>query len=326
MAHARGAGTDALPAEPMLAGLVGWARHRSPKSGDAQGNNTRKGADGFVAFRAVLLIFLFTLAGCSLVNSFVFRPKKGISATPARNNIAFQEVWFESEPGVRLNGWLIAGTPGVPLVVFFHGNSGNLSDNLEYIKLLHGDGFPIFIFDYRGYGKSGGAPRAEDDFYQDARAAISFLEGQGWAQEGVIYFGQSLGAAVALQMAMELPPAGLVMESSFTCLMDIVRHVSPVGYYTFGWWGIDLPFDNLGKIAEAGVPLLLVHGDRDQLVPVEMARELFARAAEPKMLHIIAGGGHCDVFTGDSRAYLAAWHGYLRALSERTAAGRVVRP
>jgi len=328
MAHAQDAGIDALPTQPMMAVLV-RAKPWPLPSVDAKcrkGTTGATGCRGQVALRAVLLIFLFTLAGCTMINSFVFKPKKGISATPARDEIPFHEVWFKSDRGVKLNGWLIPGTPGIPLVVFFHGNSGNLSDNLDYIKLLHGEGFPLFIFDYRGYGKSSGTPRAEHDFYQDARAAVSFLERRGWAPEAMIYFGQSLGAAVALHMAMELPPAGLVMESSFTCMKEIVRHITPLGYYTFGWWGIDLPFDNLEKIAAVGVPVLLVHGDLDQLAPVEMARELFARAAEPKTLHIIAGGGHCDVFTMDSTAYLAAWNSYLRALPVRTAARDDLRP
>lgn len=261
-----------------------------------------------------------------MINHFVFTPKKGISATPAQSDIPYQEVWFQARDGVHLNGWFIPGARQAPLILFFHGNAGNLSDNLEYIKLLHGQGFPIFIFDYRGYGKSDGEPSRENDLYQDARGAVSYLEGRGWRHQRMIFFGQSLGAAVALQTALESPPEGLVMESSFTCMKDMARHLSPIGYYTVGWWGIDLTFDNLDKIASVGVPLLLIHGEDDEIAPVEMTMRLFERAVQPKMLHIISGGGHCNVFTLDSTAYLAAWSRYLQAISLRTAARKAVRP
>lgn len=282
---------------------------------------------GQIAARyVIILLMLLSSCGCAVMNRFVFLPKKELTATPARDSLAYQEIWFPSRDGVQLNAWFVPGKPETPLVLFFHGNAGNLSDNLEYLNLLHGQGFPIFIFDYRGYGISQGEPRRENDLYEDARGAISYLEGQGWQHEKTIFFGQSLGAAVALQMALENPPAGLVMESSFTSMDDIVQYVSPLAYYTVGWWGIDLHFDNLAKINRVEVPLLLIHGDKDTVVPVEMGRRLFARGGAPKMLHIISEGGHCNVFTCDSSAYLAAWSNYLELLAVRSATRNDVRP
>lgn len=207
----------------------------------------------------IILLFLLTSCGCAVMNRYLFVTKKGITDTPLRDSLPYQEIWFPASDGVQLNAWFIPGKAEKPLVLFFHGNAGNLSDNLEYLNLLHGQGFPLFIFDYRGYGKSQGEPRRENDLYQDARGAVSYLQGQGWQHEKIIFFGQSLGAAVALQMALESPPAGLVMESSFTTMDEIVQYVSPLTYYTVGWWGIDLPFDNLAKISRVDVPLLLIH-------------------------------------------------------------------
>lgn len=280
------------------------------------GNNgsTRNYRENVVR-HVVLLLFLLTLVDCAVINRFVFTPKKEIVATPAQSRIPYEEIWFQARDGVKLNGWYISGVPGMPLLLFCHGNAGNLSDNLEYIRLLHSQGFPIFIFDYRGYGKSAGEPVRENDLYDDARGALLYLEGRGWRHEQMIFFGQSLGAAVALQVAHESPPAGLVMESSFTCMQDIVKHLTPLGYYTFGWWGIDLPFDNLAKIGAVNVPLLLIHGEDDEVAPLEMSRRLFAQAAEPKILHIINGGGHCNVFEQDSSDYLAVWKNYVAAIS-----------
>jgi pimeloyl-ACP methyl ester carboxylesterase len=292
----------------------------------AQGRAGSGQPRGHAALFAVLLLLVLGVVGCAIMNRYVFLLKKDLSATPAKISIPYQDVWFPALDGVQLNGWLVPGARDAPLVLFFHGNAGNLSDNLEYLKLLHSCGFPIFIFDYRGYGKSEGEPLRESDLYQDARGALAYLEGQGWRHERMIFFGQSLGSAVALQMALETPPAGLVLESSFTSMQEIVKFVSPLAYYTVGWWGIDLPFDNLAKIGRVEVPLLLIHGDQDTVVPVAMTRALYARASGPKMLHIISGGGHCNVFTLDSSPYLAAWGSYLQAISVRIATGKGVRP
>lgn len=270
----------------------------------------RLAAKGGIRGYLVLFLLLVGIIGCSVLNRYIFILKKEIPATPEQYGIAYQEVWFPSASGPLLNGWFIPSTDGRPLVLLFHGNAGNLADNLGYIRLLHDAGFPIFVFDYRGFGKSEGTPLRENDLYQDARGALAYLSRLGWRQDGIIFFGQSLGAAVALQMALETRPAGLVMESSFTSIAEVVRYVSPLAYYTVGWWSINFPFDNKAKIARTGVPLLLIHGDHDPVVPVEMTRRLFVRAREPKILYIIDGGGHCDVFERDPAPYLAVWDSY----------------
>lgn len=308
----------------MLASVARLVRRR-PKTPGAPSPDSQQSWHS-VLLQSVLALLFLSFIGCAVINNFVFTPRKGITATPAQKSIPFQEVWFPSADGVRLNGWYLAGLPRFPLVLFFHGNAGNLSDNLEYLNLLHGRGFPVFIFDYRGYGKSAGEPRGENDLYQDARGAVAYLEGRGWRRDGMIFFGQSLGAAVALQSALDAPPLGLVMESSFTSMKEIAWHISPLGYYTIGWWGIDMAFDNLAKIAGVGVPLLLIHGEKDEIAPMEMTLRLFARARQPKMLHIIRGGGHCNVFTLDSLSYLDAWGRYLDGLPVRTANREGVTP
>lgn len=268
---------------------------------------------------ALLALIIPTFIGCAVINSLVFLPRKEVQSTPAHRNLPYKEIWFQARDGVPLNAWFVNGDPGMPVLLFFHGNGGNLSDNLDYLALLHGRGFPIFIFDYRGYGKSGGQPLKEEDLYLDARGALSYLEGLGWRRERIIYFGQSMGSAVALQLALEAPPAGVVMESSFTSMSDIVRYTSVFGYYTVGWWGIRLDFDNLSKIGKLGVPLLMIHGELDQVVPVRMTLQLFEHAQDPKSLFIIKGGGHCDVHRLDSSAYLSAWSSYLETLPARVA-------
>lgn len=264
---------------------------------------------------AVLPLSLLAAYGCTLLNSYILVPKQKLTFTPAKYRMAYQEVWFPAQDGVELNGWFLPGRPDQPLVLLFHGNAGNLSDNVEYLNLLHGCGFPLFIFDYRGFGKSQGEALKERDLYRDARGALTYLEQRGWSRDRIIFFGQSLGSAVALQMALEGPAAGLVMESSFTSMPDMVKHFSALAYYTVGWWSLNLPLDNLDKIALAQVPLLLIHGDRDPVVPVAMSQRLYAKAGAPKMLHIIRGGGHCNAYEVAPSAYIAAWRSYLTSVA-----------
>lgn len=278
-----------------------------------------------VLLPAFLALVILPLIGCAMITSFVFLPQKEVYATPAQRNLPYKEIWFQARDGVTLNAWFLNGDPGLPVLLFFHGNGGNLSDNLDYLALLNKRGFSVFIFDYRGYGKSGGQPLQEEDLYNDARGALSYLEGLGWQRERIIYFGQSMGSSVALQLALEAPPAGLVMESSFTRMSDIIRYTSPFGYYSIGWWGINLAFDNVAKIGKLEVPLLLIHGDRDHVVPVEMTQRLFELAHEPKRLFIIKGGGHCDALRLDRSAYLSVWNSYLETLPVRVA-GKGVTP
>jgi pimeloyl-ACP methyl ester carboxylesterase len=266
-------------------------------------------------FSACLILVVMMTAGCSLGNRFFFSSKGEFTATPARYGVPYEDVWFNAPDGVSLNGWFAPGDPGVPLILYFHGNGGNLSDCAEYLKLLHDLGFPVFVFDYRGYGQSRGETLREDDLYKDARGAIAYLERRGWRHEGMVYYGQSLGGAVAVQMAIEAPPAGLVLESAFTSFADIAKKMAPVSYTLTGWCCIDVRFDNMAKIAGVTVPILLVHGDKDPVAPVEMSRRLFAQARAPKMLYIISGGGHCDAVRFGGVGYRDAWRTLLRTIT-----------
>jgi len=128
-----------------------------------------------------------------------------------------------------------------------------------------------------------------------------------------IDFGRSLGAAVALQAALEQPPAALVLESPFTSVAAMGWHHRPLQYALFGWWAIGARYDSLGKIGGLRCPLLIFHGERDAIVPLAMGRRLFERAPEPKRFHLIPGAGHNDTLRDGGAAYWKQW----RALVER---------
>jgi uncharacterized protein len=256
--------------------------------------------------------FLPGKAGGVMEHRFIFFPDQQLILTPADLRLPFREVRFSAADGVALHGWLIPGAADQPLVLFFHGNAGNISHRVENLALLHRLGLSVFIFDYRGYGLSEGQA-SEAGTYADARGALHWLQGEGWPPERTIYFGRSLGAAVAVQLALEAPPAGLVLETPFTSIAAMGRQHNPILYLLLGWT-LNARYDSLSKIADIKVPLLVFQGDRDDIVPEKMARTLFERANEPKTFHLIRGAGHNDTYERGGAAYWERWRQFVDAV------------
>lgn len=269
--------------------------------------------------RLVLIsMLILLLCGCGVGNRLIFSSSGQLLITPDQQGLIYQEVWFAADDGTRLHGWFIPGAAGRPLVLFFHGNAANISHRVDNLVYLHNLGLPVFIFDYRGFGHSEGVPRSEEDLWQDARGALAWLAGQGWLPERMIYFGRSMGAAIAIQMALERAPAGLILEAPFTSLADIAKHLTPITYALFGWWSVDASFDNSGRLGGISTPLLIMHGTRDAVVPPEMSRRLFACAPEPKTLLFIEEAGHSDAYAVSADVYRQAWLRFIAALSYPT--------
>ncbi len=266
------------------------------------------------AFFLPTLLLALLSAGCGFGTRYVFSSSSDLLATPADAGLPYREFWFPAADGVRLNGWLIPGDPEQPIVLFFHGNAANISHRVPNLRHLHEMGFSAFIFDYRGFGLSEGRPLSEDDLQRDAQGALELLRRLGWETSRMIYFGRSMGAAVALQLALQTPPAGLVLEAPFTSLHQIARHLTPYTYYSVGWWSMGQDFDNLGRIDQVRVPLLIFHGDQDRIVPLRMSLQLLARAPEPKTLHIVHGGGHSDAYLAGGEEYRMAWRQFAAGI------------
>ncbi len=246
-------------------------------------------------------------------NQFIFFPERTLSSTPGSVGLPYKEVIFAASDEVSLHGWYVPGKTEKPLVLFFHGNAGNISHRLENLRLFHDRlGVSVFIFDYRGYGKSDGKP-SEAGIYQDARGAWKWLESRGWTTERMIYFGRSLGAAAAVQLALEAPPSGLALETPFPSIGAVGRHHYPLLYPLAGW-AVGARFDSLSKMDRIRVPLLVLQGDSDRIVPEEMARQLFQRANEPKTFHLIEGAGHNDTFHVGGESYWDAWRNFLETI------------
>ena len=245
----------------------------------------------------------------------IYAPNRTIEATPLREGLAYEEVWFTTGDGVRLHGWLVPAPDARITLLWFHGNAGNISHRVSNIRYLHHRlGTHVFIFDYRGYGRSQGglSDLSEAATYRDADAALAYLRGRrDLADTKLVYFGQSLGAAIAVDIARRQPPAGLVLETPFTRVQDMARIVAP--YWPFPGL-LQTKYDSLRKIRETRVPLLVLHGDRDEWVPYEQARRLFESANEPKTFYTIPGAHHNDTYVVGGEPYFEAWGRFLRTV------------
>ena len=197
-----------------------------------------------------------------------------------------------SDDGERLHGWWIERrAPGHGHVLLFHGNAGNIGDRLAHARLLTAAGFDVLLFDWRGYGNSSGTP-GEQGTYRDARAARDCLLRQpGVDRARVLYLGESLGGAVAVELALAHPPAALVLLSAFTSVRDMAR----LHYGLIPTALVPDAYPSLRRIAGLRAPLLVLHGEDDMIVPVEHGRALYDAAPEPKRLSIVPGAGHNDI-------------------------------
>ena len=261
----------------------------------------------FKLWQIILVIIVWGLAlwtiGCNGTR-FLFSTDKQVTATPADLGLKYDEIWFDAADGISIHGWSIPGQADMPLVLFFHGNAANISHFVGRLKYLHKLGFSTFIFDYRGFGKSHGQAMREEDLYIDARGAINYLRSRGWQPSQMVFYGHSMGAAVSLQMGLETSPAAVVLESPFTSIPDIAW---PITYALIGSWAIDAEFDNLAKIGNLAVPLVILQGCEDNIVPHKMAQRLYRHAREPKAIYLIPDGGHNDLFQVGGFRYKKAW-------------------
>ena len=226
------------------------------------------------------------------LNQLIYFPERTLLAAPERMGLRHRELAPRTDDGERLHGWWIESRSAtIGHLLLCHGNAGNIADRLLHAALLSAAGFDVLLFDYRGYGASTGTP-SEEGTYRDARAALRcLLEQPEVDPRRVVYLGESLGGAIALELALFSPPAGLVLLSTFTSVRALARI-----HYPFIPAGV-VPdaYPSLQRIPRLAAPLLLLHGDHDEIVPIAHAHELFEAAPEPKALHAFAGVGHNDL-------------------------------
>ena len=241
-----------------------------------------------------------------LLNALLFLPERKLPTTP---QTTYEEVAVATEDGERLHAWWIpAAERPIGHVLFCHGNGGNISDRVLHAALLHRAGLDVLLFDYRGYGRSTGRA-SEEGTYRDARAARAALLGRREVDAGrVLYVGESLGGAVAIALAHEAPPAGVVLVSTFTSVRDMARRHYPFVPAA----AVPDAYPSLRLIRDLRAPLLVLHGDRDDLVPLMFGQELYDAAPEPKRMHVLTGVGHNDLVVRAGNEWATAIAGLAR--------------
>lgn len=246
---------------------------------------------------SVLIIFIMIFIKF-IEKRLIFHPdRSNDSTTPDVYGIEYDDVTFRTEDGLNLNGWFVPGkksSPDVDLhtLLWFHGNAGNINRRLDNIKMIY-DRVPVnvFIIDYRQYGKSEGKV-SEQGTYIDARAALAYLHSRKEInQEKIIFFGRSLGSAVAVELALKEKCCALILETPFTSIEEMGKMLYPFLPVSLL---LKTRYDSLSKIGDIKVPILVMHGDQDKLVPIEHGRELYEAANEPKEFYTIPGAGHND--------------------------------
>jgi fermentation-respiration switch protein FrsA (DUF1100 family) len=270
----------------------------------------------FMSCLRVNLLFFTLLSitwfgGCRIEDRFIFHPDHVIDRDPSHIGLGFEDVFFTTEDGIRLHGWVIPHKEARATLVWFHGNAGNISDRLLNIKLLH-DRIKtnIFIFDYRGYGRSGGTV-SEKGTYLDGEAAMNYLLGrEDAAARRLILFGRSLGAAVAAEMAIRFTSLGLILESPFVSIREMARAIFPSLPID---WLLRTRFDTMEKVRLVKTPILVLHGDRDATVPFSQGKKVFEVASQPKKFYRIVGATHNDTFVVGGEEYYGALREFIES-------------
>lgn len=239
----------------------------------------------------------------------IYYPSRKLMATPADFGVAFEDVQFLAEDGVRLHGWWVPHPAASGALLYFHGNAGNIGDRAEIVSDLHRLGVQVFIFDYRGYGNSHGWP-SEQGTYRDARAAYEVIRARYDDAERppVVVYGRSLGGAMAVQLALDRPVRALVLEGAFTSTVDMARRLVP--WYPARWM-VRYRYDSAAKLPRVAIPKLIAHGRQDETVPFEMGRRLYDVAAEPKQFYELPGG-HNDIAWAQDRRYWEVLEQFVR--------------
>ena len=250
-----------------------------------------------------------------VLDAFLFHPPAPEKRTPRAAGLDYRSLDIETSDGELLRGWWIkAGARRRGHILFFHGNAEVISHCIDDAALLADIGFDVLLFDYRGYGSSSGRP-SEEGTYLDARAALGCMLAQPRVKsERVFFLGRSLGGAIALELACEHPPAGLILLSTFASVADVAPNAVPfvrIPHAVTRW--IPDAYPSYRRIKQLRAPLLVLHGDADELVPLSQGRRLHKAARRPKKMHVRKGCGHDDPLEREDREVIVAWHEGLSA-------------
>lgn len=256
------------------------------------------------------ILFVFITAFLSFTSckaGLLFYPSRHIVATPEETGLEYKSVYFITKDKVRLNGWWIPSNRERGTVLFCHGNAGNISHRLDSFKIFNGLNLNVFIFDYRGYGKSGGAP-SEEGTYQDVKSAWKYLvENKKIKPDKIIVFGRSLGGPIATWLAQKYRPGILIIESTFTSASEVAEH-------HYKWFPSGAVFGDTYStdryIKNVKCPVLVIHSREDEIIPYRLGKKLFNLANGPKAF-VTIHGSHNSGFIISLNKYQSALDSFI---------------
>lgn len=259
---------------------------------------------------ALVLAWIAMLVFMSVMESrFLYFPVRTLDAQPSDYGLRSEELHVTTSDGVRLHGWWIPADRSL-VVLLFHGNAGNVSHRLDRAKLFAEHlGVDLFLVDYRGYGLSQGRP-SEAGLFRDGLAIYDEARRRGFRPERIVLLGESLGCAVAVEVALARPVAAVALETPFLSVPALARK-----HYPFvPTFLVRSKFDAESRIARVAVPKLILAAGRDEIAPPSHARRLFDLAQPPKELYVIPAAGHNDTYVAGGEPYLEVWHRFLNAI------------
>jgi pimeloyl-ACP methyl ester carboxylesterase len=264
----------------------------------------------FLILRYCLALLALGYAGANVYllvmqRELIFQPSREVLKTPAHLHLRYDVVWVPTgrDDGASLNGWWAPGSDaGAPVLLYLHGNDLNIGANVEHVARLNAMGFCVLIVDYRGYGNSGGGFPSEAQVYEDAETAWNYLiQVRHTKPARTFIYGHSLGAAIAIHLAVTHPEAGgLIVESAFTSMRDMAELSYP--FFPVDWL-LNQRFDSLAEMPRLHMPVLFIHGEADAIAPYTMSERLYRAAKPPKRLALIPGAGHEDSATVGGARY-----------------------
>lgn len=247
-------------------------------------------------------------------NRLIFFPDSYIKSTPQKYNLDYQDVWIDVGED-KIHGWWIDNArQTAPTLLYFHGNGSNNGDLVEIAAIFHRLGVSVLLIDYRGYGKSSPVFPNEARAYQDAEGAWQYLITDLEIEpQNIFIYGHSLGGAIAIELATRHPDmAGVILEGTFTSMREVAEFISWLRIFPLDLL-VTQHFDSISKIKSVSSPLLILHGSADDIIPVAMAKKLFAAASQPKQLVIIPEANHNGLPKFGDRQYLDSLQKFIQS-------------
>lgn len=270
-------------------------------------------------FCILLIIFVFFAIYLKYYEKRgIYFPLKEIEFTPDDFGLRYEDIYFMTKDKVKLNGWFIKAKDSRATLIYCHGNAGNISHRLEIIELFNKLNLNVFIFDYRGYGRSKGRP-SENGLYLDAEAAYDYLMGrEDISKDKIIVFGESIGANVAIDLASKKNLALLISYGGFTSAYDMGKRIFP--FLPLFKQIVTVKFDAENLIRDIKIPKLIIHSMDDEIVPFELGKKLFKVAAEPKEFYCMCRG-HNEAILLAKEEFSSNIDSFLKKYLERSFGG-----